>query len=380
MLGATGSIGRQALECIRTANGKEPGRYLVTGLAAGRDAQALLEAAKPFPEALLALSSPTEGPRKGDNDGIRYTGPRALASLLENIDVDLVVNGVSGARGLEASVASLSRGCTLALANKESVVMGWPLLRSMAKAGNLDIIPVDSEHASLFQLLSRIGPEEVANLTITASGGPFRTLPLEALASISPAEAARHPVWKMGRKISIDSATLANKGLELIEAVRLFSVPDSRVSVLVHPESLVHAMVETIDGALYAYISEPDMRHPIELALAWPEKRSSDFGRVNLAGKTLRFEAPDEARFPMLSLARQAVSTGEAATIAYNAADEIAVEAFENGRIGFLDIASVVRETLSADWAFPAADLVSIFEFDEKARALSKRAVSELAR
>ena len=255
--------------------------------------------------------------------------------------------------------------------------MGYSHLEALSRKNGLAIIPVDSEHAALFQLVSRLGSASITELSITASGGPFRNRPAEELEAISPDEAARHPVWKMGRKISIDSATLANKGLELIEAVRLFGLPEDRVKVLIHPESIVHALVRTKDGALYAHISAPDMRLPINIALHWPEEVESAYGALNLAGTTLHFDTPDTLRFPMLALARSAVRIGEAATIAYNAANEVAVASFEEGKIRFTQIGSIVDMVLQKDWAFPVADTDSIFEIDANARRYAQRAVTE---
>ena len=277
-----------------------------------------------------------------------------------------------------ASVEALSTGKNLALANKESVVMGYSHLKALAGKNHLSIIPVDSEHAALFQLNSRIGPASLKELTITASGGPFRNKSKVDLEGIGPDDAARHPVWQMGRKISIDSATLANKGLELIEAVRLFDFKESAVNVLIHPESIVHALVRTVDGALYAHMSLPDMRLPINAALHWPEESETSFGLLDLAGKTLHFESPDLEKFPMLALARTAVRAGEAATIAYNAANEVAVAAFEARTIRFTQIAEIVASVLLNDWAFPVPSIGSIFDFDAKARSLAHLAVTEI--
>jgi len=372
IVGATGSIGRQTIDCVERANAVEPGRFIVAGLSAGRNAEALAAAGVKFPGAVLALDVPHAG-----GDDFRYTGPGASSRLLRETECDLVVNGIAGAAGLLASIEALAAGDNLALANKVSVVMGYSHLAALAKKRGADIIPVDSEHAALFQLVRRIGASSIAELAITASGGPFRARGLEELERITPDEAAHHPVWKMGRKISIDSATLANKGLELIEAVRLFGMPEERVKVLIHPESLVHALVRTADSALYAHLSAPDMRLPINIALHWPEEAAADFGALDLAGKTLHFEEPDAARFPMLDLARRAVRVGEAATIAYNAADEIAVQAFEEGLLRFTQIASVVARVLEGDWALPVPDVGSIFDHDARARSLAKLAVSE---
>ncbi|PKL06535.1 MAG: 1-deoxy-D-xylulose-5-phosphate reductoisomerase [Spirochaetae bacterium HGW-Spirochaetae-9] len=374
ILGATGSIGRQTIECIEAANHKFPGRFEVVGLSANRNQAGLRIAAARFSGAKLALDDNIVG---NCSEDIAYSGAGASSALLENMDADLVVNGIAGAAGLVASLAALSSKKNLALANKESVVMGYSHLKALAQKNSLYIIPVDSEHAALFQLVSRLGSASITELSITASGGPFRTRDAEELKAICPDEAAHHPVWKMGRKISIDSATLANKGLELIEAVRLFGLPEDKVKVLIHPESIVHALVRTKDGALYAHISSPDMRLPIDIALHWPEEVESAYGTLDLAGTTLHFEAPDTIRFPMLALARLAVRVGEAATIAYNAANEIAVECFEEGKISFTQIGDIVDKVLEKDWAFPVPDTGSIFDIDAKARSYAQRAVAE---
>lgn len=373
ILGATGSIGRQTIDCVERANAAEPGRFTVVGLSAGSNAEALAAAGRRFPGAALALEAPA-----GCDGGFSHAGPGASSRLLRDTEADLVVNGIAGAAGLLASIDALAAGDNLALANKESVVMGYGQLAALAQKRGVSIIPVDSEHAALFQLIGRIGKDSIAELTITASGGPFRTRSLAELERIAPDEAARHPVWKMGRKISIDSATLANKGLELIEAVRLFGMPEERVKVLIHPESLVHALVRTVDSALYAHVSAPDMRLPINIALHWPEEVPAEFGFLDLAGKALHFEEPDTGRFPMLELARLAARAGEAATIAYNAADEIAVQAFEEGRLRFTQISSVAARVLDGDWALPVPDVGSIFDHDARARSLAKLAVSEI--
>lgn len=377
VLGATGSIGSQTLDCIRQANLLEPGSFIVAGLAAQRSMEKLIGLGKEFPGASLALLEKTpEASRAAP--GIRFTGPDAVRMLLDSVEADLAVNGISGSAGLTASLHALSSGKNLALANKESVVMAWGLLRAEAEKRSLAIVPVDSEHAALFQLFNRLGRGSITEIAITASGGPFRTRPIGELSSVQPDEAARHPVWPMGRKISIDSATLANKGLEIIEAVRLFSLPQDKVKVLIHPESLVHALARTMDGALYAHMSSPDMRLPIGIALQWPREVGSAFGFLDLAGKTLHFESPDPLRYPVLALAREALRQDEAGPIAYNAADEVAVEAFEKGLIGFMDIHRVVGGTLESGWRFPAGDLSAIFEADARAREMAREIVLEL--
>ncbi|HEY9054787.1 MAG TPA: 1-deoxy-D-xylulose-5-phosphate reductoisomerase [Rectinemataceae bacterium] len=376
VLGATGSIGRQTLDFVEKANEKATGLglprpYRIAGLYARADASGLARLAARHPGAKTALAEPEV---EGQAD---FQGQDALASLLSATQADIAVNGVSGASGLPVSVAVLEAGLDLALANKESIVMGWPLLRDLAKKTKGTILPVDSEHSALFQLISRIGKKSVVEIGITASGGPFRDWSIEQLSSVGPDAAAAHPVWKMGRKISIDSASLANKGLELIEAAFLFEMDERDIRVLVHPQSLVHAFARTIDGALFAHCSPPDMRIPIGLALSWPCQEPLPFPGLDLAGKRLEFFDPDSRRFPMIELARNALRAGGAASIVYNAANEAAVCAFESGRIGFLDIPRVVDSVLSKGWNYPTPDLLSIFQVDAEARALANRSVSE---
>jgi 1-deoxy-D-xylulose-5-phosphate reductoisomerase len=369
IVGATGSIGRQALDVILS----RPGDFEVAGLSAQRDEAGLRSAAAPFPGARLALSG--EGPRL---EGIELRGREGLEELIRGIGADLVVNGAAGAGGLYPSLAALESGADLALANKESVVMAFGLLEAAAKASGSVILPVDSEHAALFRLLSLLGEEGAEELLITASGGAFRDRPLEELESLAPDEAASHPNWSMGRKITIDSATMANKGLEVIEASRLFGMPPERIKVLIHPQSLVHALVRARDGSLYAQASEPDMRVPIQNALTWPEVLPCPFGRLELAGRSLEFREPDPARYPMLGLAYAALASGEGATVAYNAADEIAVAAYEMGLIGFTHIARVVGEVLDRGWPFRAGGLTSILSIDATAREAARVAVQDL--
>lgn len=375
ILGLSGSIGRQALECVEKANQEKPGTYEIAGASAHRNQESLLALKAKYPKAILALSG-----REEADPAVAFSGDQAIRDLLRETDAAMALNGIMGSDGLKASYYALETGKHLALANKESVVMGYSLLEEMAVRQGLDIVPVDSEHAALFQLVRRIGPSSIQELCITASGGPFRDMPLESLAGITTDQAAAHPVWKMGRKISIDSATLANKGLELIEAARLFHVPESKVRVLIHPQSIVHALARSLDGALIAHMSPPDMRLPIEIALAWPKEAQSLFPTLDLAGKSLSFSEPDDVKFPMLSLARHALRQGEAGTVAYNAADEAAVEAFEAGRIGFLDIPRIVAGVLEKDWSFPLSGLGSIFECDTRARGLAEKLIGEFLR
>jgi 1-deoxy-D-xylulose-5-phosphate reductoisomerase len=296
--------------------------------------------------------------------------------MIRELSADIVVNGAAGAGGLVPSIAALESGKALALANKESIVMAWSLLESAALASGCKILPVDSEHSALFRLLSLLGGETVAELLITASGGAFRDRPLADLERATPDEAASHPNWSMGRKITIDSATMANKGLEVIEASRLFAMPPERIKVLIHPQSLVHALVRARDGSLYAQASEPDMRVPIQNALTWPEVLPCDFGRLDLVGRSLDFREPEAARYPLLGLAYAALADGEGATVAYNASNETAVAAYEAGRIRFTDIARVVGRVLEHGWPSRSGSLESIFTLDAMARETAAREIA----
>jgi 1-deoxy-D-xylulose-5-phosphate reductoisomerase len=372
LLGATGSIGRQALEVVR----EFPDRFDLVGLASNRDASGLRAAASAFPGAGLALSGIPAGEAPAGMPSGCLFGPSAILDLLGSVPADLVINGIAGSAGLAPSLAALERGMDLALANKESVVMGYGLLEVAAVKAGRSIIPVDSEHAALFHLLR--GYPDAVELYITASGGAFRDRPLESLSSARPDEAAAHPSWSMGRKISIDSATMANKGLEVIEASRLFHMPADRVKVLVHPQSMAHALIRTRDGALVVNVSAPDMRLPILNALAYPETLPSSFGSLDLAGLSLEFKAPDPERYPLLGLAYAALAAGEGATVAYNAADEVAVAAFESGAIGYCDIAPIVETCLGRGWPTKLPSLEGIFSTDTEARACAQAAVKEI--
>jgi len=370
VVGATGSIGRQTIDVIESL----PDLFEIVGLSAHTNELSLREESRRYPDAALCLSG-VSAPR----EGIAFLGQDGLYELVAAVDADIVVNGAAGAGGLRPSIAALASGKRLALANKESVVMAWPLLDGLAKKYGVPILPIDSEHAALFQLISKINADEIDELVITASGGAFRDLSLSALPFVKPEEAAHHPTWRMGRKITIDSATMANKGLEVIEASRYFSVPSDRVRVLVHPQSLVHALVRTRDGSLYSQLTAPDMRVPIQNALTWPEALRCPFGRLDLAGKRLEFAEPEPERYPLLGLAYRAIEIGEGGTVAYNAADEVGVAAFERGRVAFTDIATVVELTLDRGWPARAREFESIFEIDRGAREAAAAAVEAIA-
>lgn len=347
ILGATGSIGASTLELLRAGDG----RFQVAALAARRDVHKLAVLAREFRAELVVVADPEcYGALK---EALAGTGIEAAAGqegliAAAEAPADIVVAGIMGAAGLEPTLASIQPGRRIAVANKESLVCAGRLFMRKAEAANAIVLPVDSEHNAAFQAL-RAGPREaVVRITLTASGGPFRTMPKERLARVTPAEALRHPTWSMGAKISIDSATLMNKGLELIEAHHLFGLPSERLGVLVHPQSIVHALVTYRDGAVVAGLSVPDMRVPIAHCLGWPERIGWEAPRLDLAAfGSLSFEEADLARFPALSLAREALEAGGAAPTVLNAANEVAVEAFLERRIGFMGIPALVERVLA---------------------------------
>jgi 1-deoxy-D-xylulose-5-phosphate reductoisomerase len=292
------------------------------------------------------------------------------------------VNGISGAAGLEPSMAVLDSGSDLALANKETVVMAGPLVFARGREQNVRILPVDSEHSAIFHLIEAHGAHNVEEILLTASGGPFRTYSPEAMKTVTAKDALAHPTWNMGPKITIDSASLANKGLEVIEAVRLFNMPPEKIKVLIHPQSVVHSMVRMKDGAVYAQLSRPDMRLPIHEALYWPEAAVSPFGELNFRGLTLEFEEPAGGKFPMLGLAYEAARKGGVYPCIYNGANEAAAAAFLSGRIGFLDIPRIVEYVLTRDWKSPEAgepkDIPSVLAADRRARDAAKEYINAM--
>ncbi len=349
LLGATGSIGQQALEIVAEQPDLE-----ICALASG---------SRPLDE--LARAHGVENVQVGGD----------LTELLDASQPDLVLNAVVGFAGVGATLWALEQGVTLALANKESLVAAGDLALEAWKRGGGTLLPVDSEHSAVFQCLEGRAPETVDSLVLTASGGPFRNRRLAELESVTVEEALAHPTWSMGPKITIDSATLANKGLELIEAHFLFGIPYNEIEVVVHPSSVVHALVRFRDGAALAHLGHPDMRVPISFALNYPDRRATPVPQLDLAaGMTLEFEAPDEARFPLLRLAREAGERGGTYACAFNAANEVAVAAFLDRRIGFLEIARIVEETLERVDGAPARDLEELVEADADARTRARQA------
>lgn len=383
LLGATGSIGASALDVIA----RHPDRFAVQALSAASRVDALVELCQRFRPHYAVIA---DGSRAGDlADGLRrhglpteaLAGPEALDFIAAEPGSDTVIAAIVGAAGLSSTLAAAEAGKTLLLANKEAVVMAGPLLFAALGRSGARLLPIDSEHNAIFQCLPgdyRRDPDNagVARLLLTASGGPFLDWPAERLARATPEQACAHPNWRMGRKISVDSATLMNKGLEVIEAHWLFGMPAGRIEVLVHPQSLVHSLVEYVDGSLLAQLGSPDMRTVLAHALAWPERISAGVGRLDLlrAGR-LDFLPPDRQRFPCLDLAYAALHTGGGAPCILNAANEEAVAAFLAGGLPFPGIPAVVEATLAAVDAGPIQDLPAILDIDARARHFAGREI-----
>ncbi|HLY93481.1 MAG TPA: 1-deoxy-D-xylulose-5-phosphate reductoisomerase [Gaiellaceae bacterium] len=340
LLGATGSIGRQALEIV---------------------------AAHPELELCAAMSGST--PLDDVDAPLKQVGGDPV-ELLERSGPDVVLNAIVGFAGIHATLWALEHGVDLALANKESLVAGGALALDAQRRGGGRILPVDSEHSALYQCLRNTSPDQVAGLVLTGSGGPFRGRTREELTDVTPEQALAHPTWRMGPKITVDSATLANKGLELIEAHFLFAVPYDRIEVVLQSTSIVHALVRFRDGAALAHLGYPDMRVPISYALTYPERAGTPVAPLDLTSLTLEFEAPDLETFPLLALAREAGEKGGTYPCVFNAANEVAVAAFLAGSLPFLGIADVVRDALEHADGAPARDLDDLLEADRAARAV----------
>jgi 1-deoxy-D-xylulose-5-phosphate reductoisomerase len=349
ILGSTGSIGVQALDVVS----RTPGRFEVVGLAAGRNAERLVEQARLFRPAVVALADPAAARRAREllgRDGPEVLeGDGGVAQVASMAEIDLVLAAISGGAGLRSTAAAIEAGKAVGLANKESMVLAGELLVARAAKKGAPILPVDSEHSAIFQSLAGHNHAEVRRLLLTASGGPLRQVAARDLDAVTPAQALKHPNWSMGAKVTIDSATLMNKGLEVIEARWLFDIDPRRIDILVHPESIVHSMVEYIDGSVVAQLGVSDMRGPISYALAHPERLCLDLPPLDLSrlGR-LTFEPPDPARFPAFTLAYRALEMGGSAPAALSGADEAAVAAFLAGRCSFSHIARVCEEVLDA--------------------------------
>ena len=384
ILGATGSIGQNTIDLIR----REPGAYKVVALTGGANIARLAEDARALGAdlAVTAYDDRLEDLRAAlAGSGIAVAAGTQAVIEAARRPADWIMSAIVGSAGLAPGLAALEQGTTLALANKESLVCAGALLLETARRHGARILPVDSEHSAVFQALAGEEMESVERIVITASGGAFRDWPIERLARATVAEASRHPNWDMGQRITIDSASMFNKALEVIETREFFGVKPEQIEVLVHPESLVHALVGFTDGALMAHVGAPDMRHAIGYALHWPERRALPVPRLNLAEVgTMTFRAPDEARYPALRLARMVMEAGGLAGAAFNAAKERSLDGFIAGRLGFLEMAVVVERVLDrfvtqGDHVNAAMTLDNVSETDHVARIWADEAMAERA-
>jgi len=369
VLGSTGSIGVQALDIVARSSDLE-----LVGLSAQSSWETLVAQARAHRVRRIALSDPHGAARAAEawTDGMVLHGAEGLVELVVESGADMVLNALVGSAGLGPTVATLGEGIDLALANKESLVVGGELVSALAEATGARIIPVDSEHSALHQLLAGEGPGTVERLVLTASGGPFRGRRAAELTDVSVEQALAHPTWAMGAKISIDSATLMNKGLELIEAHHLFGTPYERIEVVVHPQSIIHSLISLCDGATLAHLGYPDMRVPISYALHYPDRVSVPVAPLDLGALgQLTFEPVDEETFACLGLARRAIAAGGTAPCVLNAANEIAVHAFLARRLPFLEIAEVIEATLDRLDPVPVRAFESLYEADREARELA---------
>jgi 1-deoxy-D-xylulose-5-phosphate reductoisomerase len=374
VLGSTGSVGTQALDVIR----KHPDRFRVVALAAGSNAELLARQVDEFRPALAVLAAGDPARLEAPAGVTVRAGPAALLEAAAHPEADVVLNALVGSAGLLPTLAALDAGKTVALANKESLVAGGPLVTRRVADAPERLLPVDSEHSAVFQCLSAARLGDVRRVILTASGGPFRGRRREELEEASVAEALAHPTWRMGRKITVDSATLMNKGLEAIEAHHLFRLPIDRVEIVVHPQSIVHGLVELVDGSLLAQASRPDMRLPLQVALAWPERLPGGAEPIDLAALgRLEFEPLDAEAFPCPALALEAARRGGTAPCALNAANEEAVDAFLSGRLRFGAIPRVVERVLERHEPILDPDLDDVLGAEAWARAEARRAIGE---
>jgi len=371
ILGSTGSIGRSALDVIQSL----PGELSVVGLSAGNGWEALADQILQHRPAVATLSDETAAARlrsflkdkRIDTDVL--SGPDAAERMVETVPCDFVLSAIVGIAGLPATLAAVRKGLAVGLANKESLVVTGSLMVEAAKESGATLIPVDSEHSAIFQSLHAGRHEEIERLFLTASGGPFRTWTAERMRGATAADAMQHPTWSMGPKITIDSATMMNKALEIIEAKWLFSVQPDRIEVVIHPESIIHSMVAFRDGSVVAQMGRPDMRTPIQYAMTYPHRLDSRCERLDFSklGR-MHFEPPDAGRFPALRLGRKVADMAGTAGAAFNAANEAAVELFRAGKIGFLDIAVLVENALERHSYDPCPDLSALMAVDRRAR------------
>ncbi|MEZ5895936.1 MAG: 1-deoxy-D-xylulose-5-phosphate reductoisomerase [Parvularculaceae bacterium] len=387
ILGSTGSIGVSTLSLVDFARERGDAEIEIVALTANSSVAKLAEQARKYRPRFVAIGDKS---KEADlRDALRdedieiAAGPEALVEAAR-LDADWVMAAIVGSAGLNPTLEAARRGACVALANKECLVCAGDILTDTIRKSGATLLPVDSEHNAIFQVFDFRDPARISKLILTASGGPFRTWSSSKMAAASPAEAVAHPNWSMGAKISVDSATMMNKGLELIEAAHIFPIPHTQIEILVHPQSVIHSMVEYADGSVLAQLGSPDMRTPIAYCMAWPERMASPSPRLDLAAiGSLTFEPPDEQRFPCLRLAREAIQAGGVFPASLNASNEVAVAAFLNGELKFLDIAAVTEQVL--EWTVAANgqarlhDLGEILEADRQARRLAGDAIASRA-
>ena len=379
ILGSTGSVGCNTVDLIE----RNPNAFVVEALTANRNVKLLAEQARRLNPKTVVLADP-EGYKAlqealAGTDIAVAAGPEAVIEAAKQ-PADLVMASIVGAAGLKPTLAAVRRGATIGLANKECLISAGEVFVKEVSSSGATLLPVDSEHSAIFQVFDFDNADRVRRIILTASGGPFREFSLAEMAEVTPEQAVAHPNWDMGAKISIDSATMMNKGLELIEAYHLFPVPEDRIEILVHPQSVIHSLVDYVDGSVLAQLGTPDMRTPIAYALAWPKRMKAPAPRLALEEiGTLTFEAPDTERFPALRIARDALRAGGTAPTVLNAANEVAVHHFLDRKIGFLDIARIVEETLGIAPLDRLANLDDVAEADAEARRIAEGLVSNLA-
>ncbi|HAX91071.1 MAG TPA: 1-deoxy-D-xylulose-5-phosphate reductoisomerase [Rhodospirillaceae bacterium] len=375
ILGSTGSVGTQTIDLIA----REPEKYQVVALTAHHNVNLLAEQARALNPELVVIadeSKYTELKEAVSALNVKVAAGAAAVVDAAEMESDWVMAAIVGAAGLPSTIAAAKRGAKLAFANKETLVCAGPLMMDLVAKHGCKLLPVDSEHNAIYQVFDEEHREGIARLIITASGGPFRAYTREQMAAVTPEQAGKHPVWNMGAKISIDSATLMNKALEVIEAAFLFQMPSEQIDVLVHPQSVIHSMVEYKDGSTLAQLGTPDMRIPIGYCLAWPDRMTTPAAKLDLAKiGSLTFEVPDPVKFPTLRLGREAMAMGATAPAILNAANEVAVQAFLDNKIGFLDIAAIIEETLSIVPAVALTDLDVLADTDEAARRCAEEQV-----
>lgn len=377
LLGATGSIGRSTLNLVE----RNPEAFEIEALTANRSVMVLAEQARRFGARMAVVADPdcyADLKEALCGSGIEAAaGEQAVAEAARRPS-DLVVAAIVGSAGLPPTLAAVERGAAVVLANKEALVCAGPLMVAAVARHGATLLPADSEHNAIFQVFEQEERAAIERIILTASGGPFRTFSREAMADVTPAQAVAHPNWDMGAKISVDSATMMNKGLELIEAHYLFGLPEQQIEILVHPQSVIHSLVGYADGSVLAQLGVPDMRTPLAYCLSWPRRMSAPVERLDLAGLgQLTFESPDEERFPALRLAREALRTGGAAPAVLNAANEMAVAAFLEGRLGFLDIAAVAESVLAQQVPGAPASVAEVLEVDAHARVVAAEAMRQ---